>query len=177
MLLLFTGCNNKHDEMDQALLFRQSLENASICSFYSQITADFGDATYQFKLFSTVDEKGEMKFTVCEPETISGIGGTFSADGGKLTFEDSVLAFPSVIEGELSPISTPWILYNCLIKGYISSCGTADKGIQMVIDDSYNGENLQCIVWFGADNRPLYSEIIWKDRRVLSVNVDEFVIQ
>lgn len=118
-----------------------------------------------------------MKFTVCEPETISGISGTFSADGGKLTFEESVLAFPSVIEGELSPISTPWILYNCLIKGYISSCGTADKGIQMVIDDSYNGENLQCIVWLGADNRPLYSEIIWKDRRVLSVNVDEFVIQ
>lgn len=172
--MFLSGCKSNNDEMDQALSFRQQLENANDCSFYATITADFGESTYKFKLHCTVDETGEMRFTVCEPETLSGISGTFSAEGGKLTFDDSVLAFPSVIEGELSPVSTPWILYTCLLKGYISSCGAADDGIQMIIDDTFNGENLQCIVWLNSDQKPVYGEIVWKGRRVLSVNVEEF---
>ena len=67
------------------------------------------------------DSSGNLTFTVVKPETISGITGTLSGDGGNLTFDDTALHFELMAENQLSPVSAPWILIKTLRNGYITS--------------------------------------------------------
>ena len=111
------------------------------------------------------------------PESISGISGVLSADGGKITFdEDRALAFPMLAEGELTPISASWILYETLRSGYITSCGTDADGIRVTLNDTYEDEALQVDVWLNGEDLPEKAEIFWEGRLVLSMMIMNFQI-
>ena len=116
-----------------------------------------------------------ISFSVVAPESIAGIEGVINSEGGGLKFDDKIIAFPLVIEQTISPISAPWILLKSLRSGYISACGSSDDGTQVIIDDSFSGQNIQCYLWLNDDDLPFYSEIVWNDRRVLSIDVEEMV--
>ena len=112
-----------------------------------------------------------------QPDSISGIRGTLSAVGGKFTFdEDRAIAFPMLAEGEVSPVSAPWLLYNTLRSGYISACGMEGERLRITLNDSYEEESLQVDVWLDSNNRPEFAEILWQGRRVLSISVSNYQI-
>ena len=158
------------------MAFRAKLLAGMGCSFDAMITADYQDLLYTFKVSCRCDEQGQLSFTVVEPESISGITGNVDAEGGELTFDDQALAFELLADGQLSPVSSPWLLVKTMRGGYVSSCTMEEDRLRVAIDDSYEEDALRLDVWFGAGDRPEYAEILWDDRKILSLEVSNFEI-
>ncbi len=159
------------------MAFRADVLAGMGCSFDVVITADYGDAVHNFEVHCQSDENGGLRFTVTKPESISGIHGVISAQGGKLTFgEDKALAFEMMAGGQITPVSAPWLLLKTLRGGYVKSCGMDGELLRVTIDDGYEEDTLTVDVWFDELTQPMYAEIMWADRRIVSMEVKNFAI-
>lgn len=176
-LLFLFGCSKGDSQMDRALLLRQTILDCAGCSFDAEITADFGDKTYGFSMNCQGKPDGSIGFTVVKPESISGISGIVEAKGGRITFEeDRCVAFPLLAEGEISPVSGPWVFYSALRSGYILACGTEGETLRLTLNDTYEEEAFQVDVWLDSEDTPISAEILWKGRRVLTIGIENFQI-
>jgi hypothetical protein len=119
VLVSLCGCSKRDDGIAIGLQLRERLLGKG-CEFDARITADFGEMTYDFVLGCEFGSDGNMIFAVKEPQTIAGISGIISATGGRLTFDDKALSFPLLAQGEISPISCPWLLFRGLCNGYLA---------------------------------------------------------
>ena len=146
VLLILTGCSGMDADMDRAMDIRAKILSQSI-QFETDITADYGDKTYTFSAQCSADSKGNLTFTVLKPETISGISGSVSASGGKLTFDGKALSFPLLADNQITPVSAPWVLVKTLRSGYLTSCGMDGDLIRLAIDDSYADDALHLDIW------------------------------
>ncbi len=173
LALMLTGCSGSEGNMDRAMALRAKIL-ASDIAFDAVITADYGDMTYTFSMSCRVDTKGELTFTVTQPESIADITGTISASGGKLTFDDQALAFDLMADGQISPVAAPWVFANTLRSGYLTSCGTEGENLRLTIDDSYEEDALHLDIWLDNQDLPIRSEILWQGRRILTLAVENF---
>ncbi len=158
------------------MAFRTKLLAGS-ATFDAAITADYGDKTYTFSADCVVDAQGELTFSVTEPQSIAGITGTVSAKGGKLTFDGHALAFELLADGQVTPVTGPWILMNTLRSGYLTSCGAEGEKLRLAIDDSYKDDALHLDIWLDGNDLPERGEILWQGRRILSIAVSNFKFQ
>lgn len=175
--ILLPGCAGGNEPLEPALELRSRLLSSDGYAFDAQITADYGDKLYTFDMSCQVDQSGTVTFTVTAPETIAGITGTIGQQGGKLTFDDTALAFELLADGRYSPVSAPWILVHTLHSGYIASCAELENGVMVSFNDSYEEDALNLSVWLGQDNLPTGAEIFCQGRRVLSLTVKNFSFQ
>lgn len=176
-VMLLTGCSGGDRELDRMMSFRASLLSGMGCSFQAVITADYQEELYQFTLDCRCDEQGTLHFTVVEPESISGISGVINAEGGKLTFDnEEVLTFETLADGQVTPVTAPWLLIKTLRGGYVTSCGPEEDLMRVSIDDSYQEDALRLDIWFTDEDLPKHAEILWADRRILSLEVANFEI-
>lgn len=171
--MLLVGCSGKNTDMDRALALRSKLFSQAV-SFDAEITADYGSSAVSFVLGCSLDSSGTLVFSVKEPKTLSGIAGNISAKGGKLTFDDKAVAFELLADGEVSPISGPWILMQTLRSGYLTSCAKEGQYLRLSIDDSYEDDALHLDIWLNDADAPVRAEIIWQGRRILSMSVSNF---
>ena len=176
VLLFLGGCSGKQEELERAMTLRAKLL-ASECSFDAKITADYGDKLYVFAMACQGDSRGNLTFTVTEPESIAGITGILSQDGGRLTFDDTALAFPLMADDQLTPVSAPWIFLKTLRGGYLTSANTEEELLHLTIDDSYEEDALQLDIWLDGQNLPLQADILYDGRRILTVQVSNFTLQ
>lgn len=174
-MCLLSGCSHQ-DFVDEGLSLRDKILLAEGCRFRSVITADYTDRLYTFEMLCEFDKSGNMHFTVTQPELISGIAGKVDAIGGKLTFDDQILAFELLADGQLTPVSAPWIFMKSLRGGYIHSAAQNDGALQLCINDSYETDALEVDVRLNSEGQPVYAEILWKNRRILSLSISEFCI-
>lgn len=177
LILLLTGCSGDGGELDRAMALRSKLLAASGCSFDAVITADYGDKTYTFSVTCQTDAKGNVTFAVTAPETIAGISGAISDEGGKLTFDDAALGFELLADGQVTPVSAPWLLIKTLRGGYVTSCGMDGQQVRLSIDDSYEKDALHLDIWLDDQDIPRRAEILFRDRRILSLQIDNFNIR
>lgn len=173
---LILGCSSEDRQLDQAMDLRKSILDADSCSFHAVITADYGDEVYSFQMECDADSTGVLRFSVTDPETISGIAGQITGEEASLTFDNTVLAFPMLAEGQLTPVSAPWIFLNALRGGYLTGCSREEEGICIYIDDSYEENALHLEICTDENTVPVRAEIIWKDRRVLSMDIRNFAL-
>ena len=173
LIVFLCGCSKSEDCLNRGMELRSKLLQSG-CSFEAKITADYGDLIHTFTLQCTADPSGSISFTVSQPETICGITGTLSAHGGALTFADTALAFPVLADGELSPVSSPWIFINTLRSGYIRSAGDEGGDVRLTIDDSYEEDALQLDIWLDGQDLPKHVRILWQGRSILSMDVCNF---
>ena len=171
--LLLAGCTGKSDQLDRAMALRAKLLAHDV-SFRVTITADYGNISHKFVLDCTGSTKGELRFTVAEPESISGIAGSISSAGGKLTFDDQVLSFPLLADDQLAPICGPWVLMKALRSGYLTSCSQEGEHLRLAIDDSYEDDALHLDIWIDANGVPIRGEILYEGRRILTMDVGNF---
>lgn len=174
-VMLLSGCSLGQSEIDRAMGIRQKLLGSNGCSFDAVITADYGDEVHTFSMNCQTDGNGGVSFTVTAPETISGITGSIDHEGGKLAFDDTVLAFELLADGQVTPVSAPWLFIRTLRSGYLSACGVSGDGLHIQIDDSYADDALRLDIWTDANELPLRCEIVWQGRRILSLDVRNFV--
>lgn len=178
VLILSTlcGCTAKGDTLEQATDLRKQLLAADGCTFQASITADYEDKVHTFQMDCSMDSTGRLDFTVTAPETISGITGYISHNGANLTFEEKILAFPMLADGQISPVYSPWLFMNSLRGGYLSGCSEEPDGLCIYIDDSFCDNPLKIEVTTDHNTIPTYAELIWQNRRILSLDIQNFVI-
>lgn len=177
VMLFLTGCSMKNDDMDRALEFRSKLLNASEVSFCCSVVADYGNQIQMFSMDCQGDSQGNIRFAVTKPETISEITGKISSEGGALTFDDKVLFFTLLKDDQLSPVSTPWIFLKVMQSGYIHAVGTEDEFFRVTLEDSYADDELLVDVWFDAEDAPVKGDILYDGKRILSFEIENFLIR
>ena len=176
VLLLLTGCSQSPDEVETGMELRSKLLQAPGCTFQAEITADYGDRLQSFSMDCRADASGDVAFSVRKPDTISGITGKLSGEGGALTFDALALHFDLMAEEQLSPVSAPWILMKTLRSGYITSGCREEGRIRLSIDDSFRENALRLDIWLDRQNLPQQADILYDGRRILSVAVADFEI-
>ena len=172
--LFLIGCDSSDDAVDEALKLRQKLLDCSNCSMDCTVTADYVDKVYNFSMQCIFSDQGNMRFTVIQPDTISGITGNIDVSGGNLTFDNQVLMFPMLADGYISPVCTPWLMMKALRGGYIHSASNIEEGYYFVIHDSYFEDPLQIEIWLDTSGIPKTGDVLWKGRRILTLNVKNF---
>ena len=177
VLVIFTGCTGKRNEMDRVMNLRATLLGSEGCSFTAHIVADYGDTLQEFTLYCEGTNEGNLGFRVEKPESISGITGRFRGEKGELTFEDVALTFPLLADGQVAPVSGPWILLKTLLGGYLTACGMEDDLLRLTIYDSYEEDALQMEIWLNDENLPVQAEIIYDGRRILTMEIENFQIR
>lgn len=169
LLLFLGGCSDAPEELEIGMELRSKLLQASECSFDAEVTADYGKQLHTFSMNCNADAKGNLRFTITDPQTISGISGSLSGEGGQLVFEDTALHFPLLAEQQLSPISAPWILMKTLRSGYLTSGSTENGCVRLSVDDSYEEDPLRLDILLDENRLPKQADILYQGRRILSV--------
>ena len=175
LVSLLLGCDGENRDLNRAMELRAELL-AHSCAFDAEVTADYGDKLHTFTLSCQGDTFGNLGFRVKQPESIEGISGTIASDGGKLNFEDTVLAFPLLADDQVTPISAPWLLLKTLQGGYLTSAGMDGEYLRLTIHDSYEEDALQLDIWLDGENRPVRADILYGGRRILALCVTNFQI-
>ena len=157
------------------MALRAKLMASEGCSFDAKITADYGEELQEFSVSCRADYQGNLTFTVTEPQTLAGISGSIAAEGGRLTFDEQVLAFPLLAEGQITPVSGPWLLVRTLLGGNVTGCTQEEDLLRVSIEDGYQEDALHLEVWI-KDDQPENAEVIWKNRRILTLEIENFRI-
>ena len=173
-VLLLSGCGRGDDGMERSMHLRTELLSKG-CSFDAHVTADYGNKTYTFSAGCQADQKGNISFRVTKPESIAGISGRVEAEGGKMVFDEAVLAFDLKAEGLPSPVSAPWVMMKALRGGYVRSCGQEDGMIRLRIDDSFENDALHLDVWL-QDGYPIRADIFEGNKRIMAMEIGSFEI-
>ena len=174
VICCLAGCSSGPSSLNHGLSLRNKLMESQGFSFEAVICADFGKETYSFSVLCNADKEGNVSFSVLEPELICGISGTFSGSGGVLTFDDIVLTFPSLADGEVSPVSGPWLMINALLHGYIKGESFSDGQICLTIMDSFEEDALMLRMYLNENMDPVHCDLFWQGRSVLSMDVKNF---
>ena len=176
IIILISGCGHSHTALDQALQLRETILAASAISFCADITADYGDEIYTFQMECSEKALGKMDFTITSPETIAGITGTVSQNQPAFTFDDKVLAFPPLVDSQVTPVIAPYVLLQTLRGGYISACSREGDGYCIYLNDSYREDQLYVQVYTNMDFIPIHAEIVYHDQRILSLDISKFLV-
>jgi hypothetical protein len=176
LCLFLCGCTKTEGAMDAGLALRSDLLSASGCTLDATVTADYGNKTYTFAMGCEFDAHGNLSFIVQSPQTIADISGTVGSQGGALTFDDIALSFPLLADEQLSPVSAPWIFMKTLRSGFITSAGMDDGKTRLIIDETYEDKTLTVHVWLDEGSKPVQAELYWDGRRILTLEVTNFVI-
>lgn len=177
LLLILCGCNQTDSNIEDAILLRKNLNSCSGFMFDAFITADYGNEIQNFTVHCDAKGSGDISFTVVEPESIKGITGRIHSGNGQLTFDDVALAFPLLAEGELSPVSAPWLFCKAILSGYISSTCKEDGFLRITYNDTYEDDAMVVDVRMNDHKVPVIAEIIWQGRRILSLSIENFQIK
>ena len=175
VMFVLSGCKESEGSLNRAIALRSKILSSNGCSFRATVTADYGEQIYVFKMDCKTDREGNLIFSVAEPATIAGITGKITGTGGAITFDDKVLAFQTIADGQVSPVTAPWLLIKTLRSGYLKDASATEQGFEISIDDSYAEESFQLLVGTEADV-PVFAEIFWKSRRVITITVEDFAI-
>lgn len=173
VLILLSGCKGSEDSLNRAVALRDRVLRGDGCSFSATVTADYGEQIYIFKMDCKTDKEGNLSFTVTEPATIAGITGKITGTGGAITFDDKVLAFQTIADGLVTPVTAPWLFMKTLRSGYLKDAAETEQGFEISIDDSYAEESLQLRIRTAGD-LPAFAEIFWQGRRILTLTVENF---
>ena len=119
LVFLLSGCSGASKEIERGMALRSRLLKASTCSFDTQITADYGDKTYQFSMACQGDDQVTP---VSAPWILlktlrSGYLTAAGTEGDQLhltiddSYEDDALTLDIWLDGEDVPIRAE-ILYD-----------------------------------------------------------------
>jgi len=173
LLVFFVGCTGPDPAMEAALELRSRMLAARTLSFRAQVRADYITETEEFSLECTAGADGQMAFRVLEPEEIADIRGTVRGAEGTVEFDDTVLAFPLMASGRLSPLSGPWVVLKAIREGNILAAGREGETLHLTIDDSYEENALTVDIWL-EDGQVTQAEVAFEGRRVLAMSFDGF---
>lgn len=172
LAILLTGCRKTESHMQSAMDFRTALQRANGCTFSADVTAEYPEKVFTFSL-DCVFENDQMKLRVTKPGVIEGICAGVHNGTASLEFEDISLEFGKLANGNVAPLTAPWILASAWKSDYISSAGADGNRTRATILKGYNDEELTIDTWF-ENELPVYAEISYAGTRVLQISIENF---
>jgi outer membrane lipoprotein-sorting protein len=162
LFLLLAACaagGGKAEE--RALEARTRMISMERCSFTAEISADYGNRTYDFTVTASYQKDGESILSVTKPDSLSGISVTYSS----LSFDGARIETGSLSSQGLSPLSAFPALLAAARTGDIAETGFETLGgieaICFTCRESADGETLEQKLWFDpATGAPLRGEIL-----------------
>ncbi len=180
LFLLLCACgsgNGKTEEL--ALETRTRMINMKTCSFTADLTADYGNRTYEFTVTVSYQKDGESILTITRPDNLAGISVTYTKDGTDLEYDGARLETGSLSSWGLSPMTALPDLLAAAQTETISECGieTLDgmEALQVTCREEREGEALEQKLWFDlASGAPLRGEISVDGYTVITCVFTEF---
>ena len=172
LCLLLTGCSSSDDTMASAMAFRTELVQSGGCTFTAQVTADFGDSVREFAMDCCSDEKGNVSFTLKEPETLEGITGSVTDAGGKITYDGMSAEFGLLADEKVIPAAAPAIAASCWAGEYISCTGMEDELCRVTCEKGFE-KKLIVDTWF-QNQVPICCEMCYNGTEILKMEITDF---
>lgn len=175
LLLLFclTGCDSEESVENNALKFRTKMMQVQQCRITANITADYGNKVYKFSVDSEITPEGTV-LKILAPEEIAGISAVISDDGTRLEYEGISLEFGEMANGNIMPVASAQMLYECWTSAYISAVGKDGDLERVTYLRGYEDNQLTVDTWFDSQGIPVYGEVLYNNRRCLSVEIETF---
>lgn len=176
--LLLGGCSTQTDAMQQALDFRAALLSAQGCDFTAHVTLDYGESVTKFTLACTYDVQKGLHLRVVEPQSIAQIEADVCGEEAVITFEDAQLALDSLADGNLTPLSAPFLVCKSWLEGYIDAAGRQDEQLRVSYLSGYGSKELTIDTWFLAQTGwPIRAEIAHDGITVLKLELTNFTME
>lgn len=175
LLCLLSACSSKETDGLQAPMdFRAALLQAGACTFQAQITADYGENVYEFKVDCACSADGTASITVLEPQSIAGITAKISENGDELFYDGMAVAFDLLASGNAAPVCTPSLVVDAWANAFIRAAGQEGEWLRVTYERGYDEEQLIVECWFDEKNIPICAEICYNDKTVLKMEVSDF---
>lgn len=172
-LFLLSACSGKDSHLNSGIIFRTKLVQQNGCRFQAEITADNGSDVLQFCLNCDADGQGNINFVLTEPETLAGVSGTITENGGKITYDGMSVDFGLLLQDAVAPAAAPALLINSWISGYILWGGEEGEIYQLCCEQELEGHILEVESFF-KNELPFYAEVCYNGSRILEIRINEF---
>lgn len=175
LMVVLTGCSQEDRELAAAMKIRDELLSAGGCSFHAEVTADYGDSLNSFSMDCRGDSSGNLNFEITDPQSIAGIKGSISEQGGNISFDGQALYFPLLTDDQLTPASAPWIFLKTMRSGCITAVCREEGLLHVTVDDSYEEDPLTLDIWFQEEEIPIRADVLYDGKRILTIDVENFL--
>ena len=181
LLLLTSGCGQANDSEDKSEELRKQLSQIAACEIECSMTADYGQAGYDFKLSFSYDSDGESILTVIEPENISGLQIALNGETLELLFSQTRLETGTLTSNGLTPVTAIPMMLSAWKNGYVYSIGNEEVDevgcLFLSIKTMDGDEDLSYNLWVGEESFiPRKAEIIYQGNTVIGCQFSRFEV-
>ena len=178
LMLLLASCSGA--DPSQSFVDIRAAYLAADVTLTAELTADYGDRSYDYTLSYTGDGKrGEV--TILSPELVSGISARIDEDKTVTLECDEVIIDTGMLYGSgTSPVEALPLIVNAVREGYVSDIYTETiDGTEYIVveaDETPAGEAVKTYytLWFSAVENSLYkAEISVDGYTVISAMFEE----
>lgn len=174
LIFIPTGCSAKGTPMQDAIIFRTKLMETGSCSFTAEITANYEDRQYGFTMACSYEAE-QTVLEVLAPENIAGITAYVKENDTRLQFDGTELTFGAMANGNISPVSSPWLLTQCWVGEYIAFAAKEEETERITYLRGYDEEELTVDTWF-SEGVPVYAEVSWDNYKYISIRILDFQV-
>ena len=151
---------------------------ASLRGYAAEVEVDIPreDETLRYTLSLTKDGDA-LSARVLAPDALKGV--TAHIDGETLALEyDGAVLDAGTLNPKVSALSCVPLLLNSFPESYITAQSTERFGeqdaLRVCFETDCGGEKLACVVYFSAENAPLYAEIAENGKIILFAEFTDF---
>lgn len=160
--------------LQRALDFRTALMASAGCAYEARVLADYGERVYDFNLQCEYIPDREAKLTVISPDIISGISAVISSDGTNVEFDGASLDFGEMANGNVAPMTVPFLLGRAWSSEYIHSVGQDGDYILVSYLMGYGDREIVVETWLADDGTPVRCDISHAGTRCITVSISDF---
>ena len=177
MLLLLSGCSAGSSPESSGQAIRERYENAASFSVVAQVTADYDDTVYEYKVkYAGDDESGTLQ--VLSPQVIAGLTAFISDGGSSFVFEDAELFSGPVDDEGLTPIGAIPAIIRQWRFGHISDInGENFNGTRVISITNQITDKTILVTYFDRESLlPVESQLSYEGKTRIICTFEDVII-
>lgn len=170
MAFVFTACSGEDRAAEYAQEIRIKYLEADTISLTADITADYGESVYEFKV-SFAASDGEYELEIIEPENIRGLRAKTKNGSMKLEYDGAELDTGTILSEGVSPVDALPLALEAWRSGYIIESiideldGEASIKTTIIVSEK---DDIELITWFSEESfLPIRAEFSVAGQRVI----------
>lgn len=174
--LLLGSCSSKQTVEEKAMELQAEYAAWEKLTITADISADYGDSVYDFKLQYTGNET-EGTVCVLSPTELAGLTAELTKENSYLVYDGAELSLSELTTDGLSPMDCLPMMIGQWAGGYISGAETeAADGIDALAVTYAVSDDVSLKTWFEyGNNLPVKAEIYFKDSMVIYCEFENIV--
>jgi len=178
LMVIMASCASGGSTEQRAVEIRSGFLQAGTITAVANVTADYGDRVYEYKLKYTGDgESGTIELR--EPEMLSGLTAVISEGGAVLEYDGASLETGPITEDGLSPAAALPVMISEWKTGYMTDC-TAEKygDVSVLAVTIMVSETVELRTWFDDSTLlPLRAELSENGRTAIICTFENVTLE